>query len=194
MVLTAGYTECIFGEISALDLDHHQPGRRLIRIERSLSKVRGYLRFSGPNTPAARRAITVPIWIPQTIDQHLAEYPAGQDGLIFTAPEGGPIRRNTFPSRFRLPAVINSVGPPMRFHDLRHSHVALLIQRGTHPPVIAARLGPTSVKTVLDVYSHLSEGLDRDAADTLKPPWTDSDVHAMCTRHPERSNTERGLT
>jgi hypothetical protein len=51
-----------------------------------------------------------------------------------------------------------------------------------------------AVKTVLDVYGHLSEGLDRDAADTLDPPWTDSDVHALCTRHPERRNTERGLT
>ena len=74
----------------------------------------------------------------------------------------------------------------MRFHDLRHSHVALLIKQGTHPPVIAARLGHVSIKTVLDVYGHLSEGLDRDAADSLEPPWSDSDVHRMCTRHPEK--------
>jgi len=90
--------------------------------------------------------------------------------LIFAAPEGGPIRRNTFRSRFWLPAVADSVGQPMRFHDLRHSHVALLIEQGTHPSVITARLGHTSVKTVLDVCGHLSEGLDRDAAATLDPP------------------------
>ena len=82
----------------------------------------------------------------------------------------------------------------MRFHDLRHSHVALLIEQGTHPSVIAARLGHTSVKTVLDVYGHLSEGLDRDAADTLKPPWSHSDVHNMCTQPPNRTNPGRGLT
>jgi integrase len=194
MVLTAAYTGCRFGEITALDLDHYDPDRRLIQIERSLSEVRGHLHFSEPKTPAARRAITLPTWLPAAIKEHLSTYPASQDGLIFTAPEGGPIRRNTFRSRFWLPAVASSVGPPLRFHDLRHSHVALLIQQGTHPSIIAARLGHTSVKTVLDVYGHLSEGLDRDAADTLEPPWTDSDVHAMCTRHPERRNTERGLT
>jgi integrase len=60
----------------------------------------------------------------------------------------------------------------MRFHDLRHSHVALLIQQGTHPAVIAARLGHTSVKTVLDVYGHLYEGLDRQAAEGLEAPWS----------------------
>jgi hypothetical protein len=57
--------------------------------------------------------------------------PPGRDGLIFTAPEGGPIRRNTFRSRFWLPAVADSVGQPMRFHDLRHSHVTLLIATTT---------------------------------------------------------------
>jgi len=133
--------------------------------------------------------------IPATVSIRPAERSrADPDGLIFTAPEGGPIWRNPFRSRFWLPAVTDSVGPPMRFHDLRHSHVALLIRQRTHPAVIAARLGHVSVKTVLDVYGHLSEGLDRDAADTLEPPWADSDVDAMWTRRPERRTTERGLT
>jgi integrase len=194
MVVTAAYTGCRFGELSALDLDHYDPERRLIRIERSLGEVRGHLRFSEPKTPAARRAISIPTWLSDIIAEHLATHPASPDGLIFTAPEGGPIRRNTFRCRFWLPAVARSVSPPMRFHDLRHSHVALLIEQGTHPSVIAARLGHTSVKTVLDVYGHLSEGLDRDAADTLNPPWTQSDVHKMCTQPRNRTNPGRGLT
>ena len=78
----------------------------------------------------------------------------------------------------------------MRFHDLRHSHVALLIAQATHPAIIAARLGHTSVRTVLDVYGHLYEGLDRGAADALAPPWDHSDVDAMWTR---RRSTGREL-
>ena len=54
MILTAGYTGCRFGEIAALDLDHYDSDRRLIRVERSLGEVRGYLSFSEPKTPAAR--------------------------------------------------------------------------------------------------------------------------------------------
>jgi hypothetical protein len=40
----------------------------------------------------------------------------------------------------------------------------LLIQAGEHPLVVARRLGHTSVKTVLDVYGHLFEGMDVAAA------------------------------
>jgi integrase len=102
-------------------------------------------------------------------------WPASDKRLLFTAPEGGYLRRS-FRSRFWKPAVIDSVGEPMRVHDLRHTHVALLIGHGIHPAIIASRLGHTSVKTVLDVYGHLYEGLDRDAANTLTAPWDTSDV------------------
>jgi len=194
LVVTAAYTGCRIGELIALDVDRYQPDQRIIRIERSLAEVRGHLRFGQPKTAAARRAVSVPSWLPEVIDQHLATYPPGPDWLIFTAPEGGPIRRNTFRSRFWLPAVNDSVGQPMRFHDLRHSHVALLIAQGAHPAVIASRLGHTSVKTVLDVYGHLYEGLDRNAADTLNPPWNRSDVDATWTRRTRNRNEGRGLS
>ncbi len=82
----------------------------------------------------------------------------------------------------------------MRFHDLRHSHVALLIAQGAHPAVIASRLGHTSVKTVLDVYGHLYEGLDRNAADTLNPPWDPSDVDASWSRRTRNRDQGRGLS
>jgi integrase len=128
------------------------------------------------------------------IDQHLDDYPPGPDGLIFTAPGAGPIRRNAFRNRVWLPAVADSAGQPMRFHDLRNSHVALLIAQGAHPAVIASRLGHTSVKTVLDVYGHLYEGLDRNATDTRNPPWDPSDVDAMWARRTRGRDQGRGLT
>jgi integrase len=194
LVVTAAYTGCRIGELIALDTDRYQPDKRIIRIERSLAEIRGHLRFGQPKTAAARRAVSLPEWLPETIDRHLTDHPPGPDGLIFTAPEGGPIRRNTFRSRFWLPAVTDSVAQPMRFHDLRHSHVALLIAQGAHPAVIASRLGHTSVKTVLDVYGHLYEGLDRNAADTLRPPWDRSDVDASWSRRTRNRDEGRGLS
>src|SRR3990172_7255329 len=81
----------------------------------------------------------------------------------------------------------------MRFHDLRHSHVALLIAPGTHPAVIAARLGHTSVRTVLDVYGSTK-------ASTEAPPtpgtvvggfWCGRDVDAAPLNGP-RTGTPIG--
>jgi hypothetical protein len=52
-------------------------------------------------------------------------------------------------------AVDASVGKPCTFHDLRHTHAALLIAQGEHPKVIQERLGHASIKTTLDTYGHL---------------------------------------
>jgi hypothetical protein len=48
--------------------------------------------------------------------------------------------------------------------------------------VIPERLGRASIKTTLDTYGHLFEGLDEAAADRLEATYAVSDVHAMCTR------------
>lgn len=56
----------------------------------------------------------------------------------------------------------------MRFHDLRHTHAALLVAAGEHPKVIQQRLGHASISTTLDTYGHLMEGLDVAAADRLE--------------------------
>jgi len=57
---------------------------------------------------------------------------------------------------------------PMRPHDLRHTHVALLIAAGEDPYVISQRLGHASIRTTYDIYGHLFEGRDRQAADALE--------------------------
>jgi integrase len=55
----------------------------------------------------------------------------------------------------------------MRPHDLRHTHVALLIAAEENPYVISQRLGHASIKTTYDIYGHLFEGRDQEAADRL---------------------------
>ena len=80
-----------------------------------------------------------------------------------------------------------SVGPTLRFHDLRHSHAAMLIAQGEHPKVIQNRLGHSSIKVTLDTYGHLFEGLDEAAAERLndafvltapgKSSWTGAEVN-----------------
>jgi integrase len=177
LVLTGAYTGARFGELAALRADDFNTEDHHIQIVRSLSEVNGHLHFGEPKTRAARRRVTLPAWLTRSVEQHLEEWPSPDEGLVFTAPGGGALRRS-FRRRYWKPAVRDSVGEPMRFHDLRHSHVALLIEQGTHPAVIAARLGHTSVKTVLDVYGHLYDGLDRQAAEALEAPWSISQEHS----------------
>ncbi len=184
-VLTAAYIGTRFGELAGLGRQHYEPLKRTIRIERNLSEVRGHLTLGETKIRASRRPISIPSWLVDVLAQHITPYPRDDD-LIFTAPAGGPLRRTTFRTRYWKPAVQSSVSEPCRFHDMRHTHVALLIEQGAHPSVIASRLGHTSVRTVLDVYGHLFEGLDRDIADSLGAPSEAARAYPQPTSEPKR--------
>ncbi len=181
MVLAAAYTGLRFSELRALRVDRINTLRRTIRVAASLVESRGQFYFEEPKSEASRRTVRVPPFLVDVLAAHLTMYGDGWD-LVFSAPSGGPIRRNNFRRRIWLPAVEKSVGRPCTFHDLRHSHAALLIAQGEHPKVIQERLGHASIKTTLDTYGHLFEGLDEAAADRLEATFAAADVHAMCTR------------
>lgn len=181
MVLTAAYSGLRFGELCALRFDRFDALRRSIRVEESLSEVKSEFIFKAPKSDASRRTVSVPGFLVDHLAQHLAAFPDGS-GLFFTAQGGGPIRRTNFRRRIWKPAVEASVGEPCTFHDLRHSHAAILIAQGEHPKVIQSRLGHASIKTTLDTYGHLFDGLDEAAADRLDETWRASDVDSSWTR------------
>ncbi len=56
---------------------------------------------------------------------------------------------------------------PIRLHDLRHSHVALLIHQREDYITIKERLGHASIKTTIDVYGHLFPNKQKETADKL---------------------------
>jgi len=71
----------------------------------------------------------------------------------------------------------------MRPRDLRHTHVALLITAEEDAYVISQRLGHASIRTTYDVYGHLFEGRDRQAADALEAARARSLADAARTRN-----------
>jgi len=52
--------------------------------------------------------------------------------------------------------------PPIRLHDLRHTHATLAMHAGVHPRIVQERLGHANVGITLDTYSHVD--LDMQAA------------------------------
>lgn len=168
LVMTAGLSGARFGELAALRVNDLNLLRRRLTISRSLSEVRGGIQETEPKTAAARRTIALPASLVDNLALHLATGSHAPTDRVFTAPDGGPLRRRGFRNRFWVPAVEASVGQPCRFHDMRHTHAALLIAANTHPKVLQARLGHSSIKTTLDIYGHLYEPLDEEAADRLE--------------------------
>ena len=55
----------------------------------------------------------------------------------------------------------------IRIHDLRHSHVALLIEMGVSILLIAERLGHDNPETTLRIYGHLYPNRHEELATKL---------------------------
>jgi Phage integrase family len=57
--------------------------------------------------------------------------------------------------------------PRVRFHDLRHSHATQLLASGVHPKIAQERLGHSTITTTMDLYSHVTDTMQSDAAAKL---------------------------
>jgi integrase len=57
--------------------------------------------------------------------------------------------------------------PRVRFHDLRHSHATQLLAQGVHPKIVQERLGHSTITVTMDLYSHVTETMQSDAAARL---------------------------
>jgi integrase len=159
------------GELLALRWSDLQDGR--VVIARSLSQTRETLAFKG--TKADRpRDVKVPDSALAALETHRtrqdefrrqfgADYRADLD-LIFANPDGTPLRPNSISSTVSL--LFRRLGLPKgaSLHSLRHSHGSHLVADGVPLPVVAERLGHSSIRTTVDVYTHALRGQDDEAA------------------------------
>lgn len=71
--------------------------------------------------------------------------------------------------RERLKALLkrNKIDKNIRWHDLRHTSATLLLENGVEMKTIQKRLGHASMTTTSDIYSHVTEKMDREATNIL---------------------------
>ncbi len=81
--------------------------------------------------------------------------------LVVCRLDGAPIHPKTISYQFGK-AVRAAKLPPIRLHDLRHTHATLALKAGIHPRIVQERLGHANVSITLDTYSHVD--LDMQAA------------------------------
>ena len=93
--------------------------------------------------------------------------PAYDDhGLVFCWANGRPIAPTDFPRLFAR--LLRKAGlPPVRFHDARHTFATLLLEQGESPKTVQTLLGHTTIKTTMDIYTHVSLELEKRAAARL---------------------------
>ncbi len=144
-----------------------------VEVAEAVTVVSGHVEI-GPTKSYARRTVGLPRSICDDLGQHLAGLaaeqgaPVSQEQFVFTAPKGGPLRRDLLLKRFVRPAVERAGLPiELRLHDLRHTSVSLLIELGAHPKLIQERLGHSSITVTMDVYGHLFPSLTEAITERL---------------------------
>ena len=55
--------------------------------------------------------------------------------------------------------------PSVTLKGLRHTHATLLLQAGENPKVVQERLGHSDIRTTLNIYSHVTPTIQREALD-----------------------------
>jgi integrase len=54
---------------------------------------------------------------------------------------------------------------PRKEMQFWHTHAPLMLKQGVHPKVVQERLGHSSIQMTIDIYSHVSPGLQQAAVD-----------------------------
>ena len=102
----------------------------------------------------------------------------GKDDLVFSTPQGSPLRPNTITRAWTILAAKAGV-KRIRLHDARHTHASLMLKQGIHPKIVQERLGHSTISMTLDIYSHVAPGLQEAAAksfDTLVNPEREKEL------------------
>lgn len=157
------------GEAAGVTLDRIDFLRRTLRVDRQLL-LTWPPTFGPPKTKSSHRTIPLPQVVLDALAAHLAEFPAGEHGAVFTEPGGGLLYRDHVTRAFRAAVATAGAPPGTGQHALRHYYASLLIRHGESVKVVQARLGHASATETLDTYSHLwpdSEDLTRSAVDTV---------------------------
>jgi integrase len=168
LIYTAAYGGLRWGELAGLRVERVNFLRSSILVVEQMTELNGRLAFGPPKTNAGRRTVGIPAFLMEMLTQRVSELNLGPRDLMFPSPDGTPMRRSNFRRRAWVPAIA-AVGfnPALRFHDLRHTAVALAIAQGTHPKAIQERMGHSSITVTLDRYGHLFPTLDENLATSL---------------------------
>jgi integrase len=170
------------GEILALRWRDRDLKAGMLHIRQTLVRVRNHdtphgdrktqLLFQEPETDHSRRTIPIPEDVIEALKHHKAQQTQeklllGQayehSGLVFCQPNGRPLDPRNFTRYFERPLQQAQL-PHIRFHDGRHTFATLMLRLGESPKTVQTMLGHSKIATTLDIYSHVSLGLEKRAA------------------------------
>ena len=141
------------GELLALTAEDFDLEKKTLRINKSYQHIKGKDVITTPKTRKSNRVLTLPDFLSDEMQDYISRLPYLKvDDRIFTITKSGlqhEMDRGCRETRVKR----------IRVHDLRHSHVSMLIEMGFSAVDIANRVGHESVKVTYR-YAHMFPNKD----------------------------------
>ena len=148
------------GELLALTYSDLDFEKQTITVNKSLQRIGGNDVITDPKTPKSKRVIAMPDNLCSELKQFIAlQYRIKPEDRMFH------ISKSNLNLHIKKHADLAGL-KRIRVHDLRHSHISLLIELGFSPVAIAARAGHESIEITLR-YAHLFPTQQQDMAAKL---------------------------
>ena len=148
------------GKLVALTPSDFDFIKSTVTINKSYQRIKCKDIITTPKTEKSNRTITMPDFLNKTVQDYLNTlYGVQATDRIF------PITKNHLRSQMIKGAKEQDL-KRIRIHDLRHSHVSLLIEMGFTALAIADRLGHESINITYQ-YAHLFPSKQTEIADKL---------------------------
>lgn len=161
------WTGIRMGELLALECGDIDLEKRKLHITKSLQRIGGEDIITDPKTENGIRTIDIPDFLCDELEDYMAMlYKATPQSRLFSISDSylhHEMDRGSKASGVKR----------IRIHDLRHSHVAHLVELGFSPVAIAERMGHESA-TITCRYAHLYPSKQKTMADKLSINRTES--------------------
>jgi integrase len=158
------------GEICALKWDDLNLNTGELQIQRQAYHVNHGLIISTPKTKNSNRTIV----LPQSILNVLKSYKEKVNSeWIFPSPikNGEPIDPQSV-YRKMIKILDRAKCKRIRFHDLRHTFATTALEHGMDIKTLSAIIGHVSSATTLDIYSHITDDMQRNAANKIEKQFS----------------------
>lgn len=147
------------GEMLALGIDDIDFENKTISINKTYHRKKGEDVFTSPKTAKSVRVITIPDFLVEELRDYVNMFYDKDFDRLF------PVSKSYIETEMKR-GIRQQNLKPIRVHDLRHSHVSLLINSGYSALEIADRMGHESIDITFR-YAHLFPNVQKDMANKL---------------------------
>ena len=172
------WTGCRIGELLAITKADINFEKNQLSINKTYYRTGMQDIITEPKTKQSFRTIE----IPEFLKEEIKEFVDGHYGMPDTE-RLFPVVQEAVQHKMKRQIELAGV-KKIRVHDIRHSHVAYLIEKGVEPLLIRDRLGHKDIRITLNTYGHLYQNQQRKIENLLNnengnavPDWEKKEMN-----------------